>query len=279
MVATVAGIHLGIDTHANRPAGNSCPDGSMYSCSTHGLIYKSNFAGNSWATWATLGAAASGSITSSGYTQNTAKLLGRTTGSSGAIEEISVGSGLTLSAGSLSASGSAGAMTQITDTTLSGTATNVTFSTIAGSYSHLLILLQCRSDRVGQVFEGVDIQFNSDTGNNYDDVNPDISSAGLTPSGNIGHGAGWLASIPGATAAASAAGAYEVRINNYANAVFHKSWFTNGTVKYGTGATDIHTVLNSGQWRNTAAITDIKILTRNGSNFIVGSRFTLYGIT
>src|SRR6185369_11177446 len=55
MTATVAGIHLGIDTHANRPAGNSCPDGSMYSCSTHSLIYKSNYAGNSWATWATLG--------------------------------------------------------------------------------------------------------------------------------------------------------------------------------------------------------------------------------
>lgn len=55
MVATVAGIHLGLDTHANRPAGNAVPDGSIYSCSTHSLVYKSNFAGNSWATWATLG--------------------------------------------------------------------------------------------------------------------------------------------------------------------------------------------------------------------------------
>jgi hypothetical protein len=55
MTATVAGIHLGLDTHANRPAANTLPDGSLYSCSTHGLIYKSNYAGNSWATWATLG--------------------------------------------------------------------------------------------------------------------------------------------------------------------------------------------------------------------------------
>jgi hypothetical protein len=55
MVATVAGIHLGIDTHANRPAANTVPDGSIYSCSTHNLVYKSNYAGNSWATWATLG--------------------------------------------------------------------------------------------------------------------------------------------------------------------------------------------------------------------------------
>ena len=55
MTATVAGMHLGIDTHANRPAANANPDGSLYSCSTHSLVYKSNFAGNSWATWATLG--------------------------------------------------------------------------------------------------------------------------------------------------------------------------------------------------------------------------------
>lgn len=55
MTATVAGIHLGLDTHANRPAANTVPDGSLYSCSTHSLVYKSNYAGNSWATWATLG--------------------------------------------------------------------------------------------------------------------------------------------------------------------------------------------------------------------------------
>jgi hypothetical protein len=62
MTATVAGIHLGIDTHANRPAANTAPDGSLYSCSTHSLVYKSNFAGNSWATWATLGTVGGGNL-------------------------------------------------------------------------------------------------------------------------------------------------------------------------------------------------------------------------
>jgi hypothetical protein len=52
------------------------------------------------------GAAASGSITTSGLTQATARILGRTTASTGAIEEITVGSGLSLSAGELSATGS-----------------------------------------------------------------------------------------------------------------------------------------------------------------------------
>ncbi len=48
-----------------------------------------------------LGAAASGAVTASGLTQNTGKLLGRTTASTGAIEEISAGATLTFSAGAL----------------------------------------------------------------------------------------------------------------------------------------------------------------------------------
>jgi hypothetical protein len=54
------------------------------------------------------GAAASGSITTSGLTQATARILGRTTASTGAIEEIQIGSGLSLSAGELSATGGGG---------------------------------------------------------------------------------------------------------------------------------------------------------------------------
>ena len=44
---------------------------------------------------------APGSVTTSGLTQSTARILGRTTASSGAVEEISVGTGLSLSTGTL----------------------------------------------------------------------------------------------------------------------------------------------------------------------------------
>ena len=46
--------------------------------------------------------AASGAVTSSGLTMATARLLGRTTASTGAVEEISVGASLTLAGGSIS---------------------------------------------------------------------------------------------------------------------------------------------------------------------------------
>lgn len=54
------------------------------------------------------GLAAAGPVTSSGSTMSTGKLLGRSTSGSGAVEEISIGSGLTLSGGSLQATGSGG---------------------------------------------------------------------------------------------------------------------------------------------------------------------------
>lgn len=48
------------------------------------------------------GAVSLGAITTSGLTMSTARILGRTTASAGAVEEISVGASLTLSGGSLS---------------------------------------------------------------------------------------------------------------------------------------------------------------------------------
>lgn len=49
-----------------------------------------------------------GAITGSGLTMATARLLGRSTASTGAVEEISIGSGLSLSGGTLSATGGGG---------------------------------------------------------------------------------------------------------------------------------------------------------------------------
>jgi hypothetical protein len=55
-----------------------------------------------------VGAVAAGAITTSGLTQATARILGRTSASTGAVEEIQIGSGLSLSAGELSATSSGG---------------------------------------------------------------------------------------------------------------------------------------------------------------------------
>jgi hypothetical protein len=48
--------HLLEGDHASRPAAGDVPEGTLYSCSDHGLIYQSD--GSSWSTWANLGAIA-----------------------------------------------------------------------------------------------------------------------------------------------------------------------------------------------------------------------------
>jgi hypothetical protein len=68
---------------------------------------------------------APGAITTSGLTMATARLLGRTTAGTGAAEEITVGSGLTLSAGTLTATGGTGTVTSVD---VSGGTTGLSFS-------------------------------------------------------------------------------------------------------------------------------------------------------
>ena len=59
-------------------------------------------------------AAYTGSITASGLTMPTDRLLGRTTAGTGSVETITVGSGLNLSAGTLTATSSASAPDYVT---------------------------------------------------------------------------------------------------------------------------------------------------------------------
>ncbi len=75
------------------------------------------------------GNALTGAIGSSGLTQNSARLLGRTTASAGAVEEITVGSGLSLSAGSLTATGGSQTIPQYLTHSASSSQSDITNAT------------------------------------------------------------------------------------------------------------------------------------------------------
>jgi hypothetical protein len=72
---------------------------------------------------------APGAATGSGLTMATSRLLGRTTAASGAIEEISVGSGLTLASGTLSAGAIVIGQSAVAQS-VTGTTTETTLATI-----------------------------------------------------------------------------------------------------------------------------------------------------
>lgn len=119
--------------------------------------------------------ATSGAVTGSGATMSTARLLGRTTASTGAIEELTAGSNLSLAAGSLSVStgtsgavipllngnnthsgtfrvSAAGASPGSASVTVSPTSGNGTFSALPFSASNYAVynLVDSSSNRVGE---------------------------------------------------------------------------------------------------------------------------------
>lgn len=49
---------LGLDTHANRPAATAVPPGTLYSCSDHSIVYRSD--GATWSDWVVLGSVGGG---------------------------------------------------------------------------------------------------------------------------------------------------------------------------------------------------------------------------
>jgi len=161
-------------------------------------------------------------------------------------------------------------------TYLEADAASVTFTSISASYEHLQIRLSAKSDR-NYMSDPIDLTLNTDTtDSNYhatDLYGSNTSTSAysynsrylgaLTGNGNVG-----------GTVVEENYSSMVWDFFDYANANKNTSW------QYSMNTPKIEPVLYSasGSWDNTAAITEIKLEVRNGTNFVRGSSFTLYGI-
>lgn len=245
--------------------GSSQAD-TQWTCSTNAPIT----VGTTSLTFAQLSSGGgSGSITSSGYTQNTAKILGRTTASAGAIEEISVGTGLTLSAGTLSATGGGGGggMTLIGSQTATGSESTLTVSSISTSYNNMRIVVYGSSASNGQSI----IRLNNDSGSNYDwqEWNSGGTSGGASQSSIA---ACYLSAF------ASTYAAQEIfDIAMYADTNFYKCFFgTKPQVHDLSTDSNFYSVSIAGHYRSTSAISRVDWITGAGT-FRSGSKLMVYG--
>jgi hypothetical protein len=174
--------------------------------------------------------------------------------------------------------GAGGAMVQLYDNTLSGATASWDVSSISQTYFHLKFVLVARSD-LSAVKAYVLLRINNDSTGTYDYAlveNADATTAkGETDSGNTNIRLGYIAA---ATAPSGAAGVVEFMLPNYAGTTFHKA----GTGTSGTNSeTDTATVFayaSSCFWRDTSAINRVTIYCQSSSNFVTGSRLTIYGI-
>jgi hypothetical protein len=156
----------------------------------------------------------------------------------------------------------------IATTTLGSAASSVTFSSISGSYTDLVLVVDYSLNVSNS---SLFVRLNGDTGSNYSYTR--LSGTGSAASSGRGTSSD-QARITADTTAQSASTRQIVTINlmNYSNSTTYKTFL----VRYNsTGGTEAFVDL----WRNTAAVTSVQIKGFDGTAIIEsGATFTLYGI-
>jgi hypothetical protein len=115
--------NFAVGTSGTDFAISSVTDTHTFNLPTASALNRGALSSADWSTFN--GKVNTGAITGSGLTMATARLLGRDTVGSGAVEEITIGSGLTLSGGTLTAAG--GGITIGTTAIASGTVNRILF--------------------------------------------------------------------------------------------------------------------------------------------------------
>lgn len=157
----------------------------------------------------------------------------------------------------------------IATTTVSSATSSVTFSSIPGTYTDLVIIGKLVEDTGGN--NNARMRFNSDSGTNYSNTGLVGDSGGASSyRGTSTTGLG----VSYGNANSGRVPEFIIHIMNYANTTTYKT--TLG--RDGCGASSSSWVdAGVGLWRNTSAITTISFTTTN-TNLGVGTMFTLYGI-
>jgi len=156
---------------------------------------------------------------------------------------------------------------------------NFQFSSISQAFNSLMIVYAAQS-AIASNFEGLLMQFNSDGGNNYDRLNTDGTGApaSVATAASFGVNAMTVGVIPGLVGAGTPDfGGGEILIPNYSSTTPGRK-FVNGYANGLSNTANWFSRLCSGQWHSTSAITNVFITTASGNNFVVGSRFWLYGL-
>jgi hypothetical protein len=167
--------------------------------------------------------------------------------------------------------GAAGSFDLLESQVLGSTAASVTFSslsTYASTYQHLQIRMVARASRSGATTDPLIVKLNSTTQTYGHHLFGNGSSVG---SGNIATAYSILDAITGATAATNAFGAGVIDILDPFETTKNK------TIRALTGANTV-VALSSTFWNFTTAVSSIELSAFSATNFLVGSRFSLYGL-
>lgn len=174
----------------------------------------------------------------------------------------------------------------INETTLANSTTNVvTWSGIAATWEHLLIVVQARLTETTALTDDIALTFNGDTGAHYSSLTvsaTNISGSLVGPSAATSFA---NSSIPAFRVNASQGGAPVnagggfAWVPNYNSAAFNKQVYAMSGGGNGTSSM-VDGRLRWGFWNpaSQAAVTSVSLTAPAGSNFLVGSEFCIYGL-
>lgn len=149
--------------------------------------------------------------------------------------------------------------------TTSGSQASITLNVPSG-FTNVKVAFTGRSN-AAVTSTGLQLQFNSDSGSNYD-WNQMIGNTTTAFAGG-GNGVAFIKSalIPGTSATATYPGGAFIYIPNYSGTIFYK---TAQCVSVGRDGTTNYEGTYGGYWKNTAAITSVSMSLTDG-NFVDGS--------
>lgn len=159
--------------------------------------------------------------------------------------------------------------------TLGSASASVTFSSIPGTYTDLILITQYMNNING----GLWLQYNGDSGTNYSIVNL-ISDATNTPATYATGNQPYIWADTYLTGTGTVATDRPMTIShimNYADTTKFKTTLCRSGDVRTTSSTAGTSYLGVSTWRNTSAINSITI-SAGGVNFIATSTFSLYGI-
>lgn len=156
--------------------------------------------------------------------------------------------------------------TPLATQTLASDAASVTFSSISGAYTDLVLVMSVKGS--SDIESDINLRVNSDTASNYSytriygQAAVGSDRASTQTSINIGRQGG---------------GAFAPNIMHFMN---YANTTTNKTIlnRSGHASTDAITLVNVGLWRSTSAITSITLLQSGAQSYKTNCTFTLYGI-
>ena len=156
----------------------------------------------------------------------------------------------------------------IATTTLGSAAASVTFSTISGSYTDLVLVANLNGSG-GNGNANIAVTVNSDTGSNYSGTR--LTGDGSSASSNRNSSQTAMFIVNTGASLNAQWGTFICHFMNYSNTTTYKTAIN----RFGTAGGE--TTANVNLWQSTSAINTIKVETTT-NNYASGSMFTLYGI-